>query len=175
MLTFEPKEAGSMQRPPRDPREPLLTGALVQRILLVSVLLVGGAWWLFSWELAAGADLAEARTAAVNLFVAIELVYLFSCRSLTRPMWRLGPFSNRWLLTSVVTQAAGQLAITYLPACNGLFHTVPIGGDVWLRIVGISVLACLVIALDKHLRARHGRPRTPTLRPAGSERRGADV
>ena len=64
MLAFEPKEAGIMTRPPRDPHQPLLTGALVVRILLVSALLVGGSWWLFEWEHASGASLAEARTAA---------------------------------------------------------------------------------------------------------------
>ena len=54
------------------------------RILLVSALLVAGSWWLFEWELASGASLAEARTAALNLFVVVEAFYLFSCRSLTR-------------------------------------------------------------------------------------------
>src|SRR5680860_1249761 len=60
MLAFEPKEPGIMTRPPRDPARPLLTGALVTRILLVSALLVGGTWWLFEWELDNGASLAEA-------------------------------------------------------------------------------------------------------------------
>ncbi|TDD40882.1 HAD family hydrolase [Saccharopolyspora elongata] len=154
MLAFEPKEADSMQRPPRDPRKPLLTRPLVLRILLVSVLLVGGSWWLYSWELANGATLAEARTAAVNLFVAVELVYLFNCRSLTRPMWSIGVFSNRWILGGVAVQAAGQLAITYLPVFNGLFHTAPITADVWLRILGLALLAWLIVAADKRLRKR---------------------
>ena len=39
MLAFEPKEPGIMQRPPRDPQRPLLTGELVWRILLVGALL----------------------------------------------------------------------------------------------------------------------------------------
>ena len=42
MLAFEPKEEGIMSRPPRDPRQPLLTGALAWRIVLVSALLVAG-------------------------------------------------------------------------------------------------------------------------------------
>ncbi len=95
MLAFEPKEPGIMTRAPRDPHQPLLTVALVVRILLVSALLVGGSWWLFEWELANGASLAESRTAAVNLFVVVEAFYLFSCRSLTGPAWRIGLFSNR--------------------------------------------------------------------------------
>ncbi|CAL9463510.1 putative cation-transporting ATPase F [Actinosynnema sp. ALI-1.44] len=152
MLAFEPKEAGIMTRPPRDPGRPLLTRALVVRILLVSTLLVAGAWWLFQWELANGASLAEARTAALNVFVVVEAFYLFSCRSTTRSAWRIGVFSNRWVVVGVTAQAIGQLAITYLPAMNAIFGTAPIGTDVWLRVLGIAVVASLVVAVDKRLR-----------------------
>lgn len=154
MLAFEPKEPGLMSRPPRAPGRPLLTWTLTLRILLVSTLLVAGTWWIFELELAGGASLAEARTAAVNVFVAVELFYLFSCRSLTRSVWRIGFFSNRWVILGVLVQAAGQLAITYSPLMNGLFHTAPISVDTWLRILGIAVLASLVVAVDKRFR-RH--------------------
>lgn len=152
MLAFEPKEAGIMTRPPRDPDQPLLTRGLMVRILLVSTLLVAGSWWLFEWELANGASLAEARTAALNVFVVVEAFYLFSCRSLTRSAWRIGMFSNRWILVGVTVQAIGQLAITYLPAMNTVFGTAPISGDVWLRILAIAVAASLIVAVDKRLR-----------------------
>jgi cation-transporting ATPase F len=152
MLAFEPREAGIMERPPRDPGQPLLTKALLARIVLVSALLVAGSWWLFEWELARGADLPAARTAALNLFVVVQAFYLFSCRSLTRSAWHIGPFSNRWILLGVTLQAVGQLAITYLPAMNTMFHTAPIGADVWLRILVIATAASLVVAVDKRLR-----------------------
>jgi cation-transporting ATPase F len=152
MLAFEPKEPGLMSRPPRAPERPLLTWTLTLRILLVSTLLVAGTWWIFELELAGGASVAEARTAAVNLFVAVELFYLFSCRSLTRSMWRIGPFSNRWVVLGVLVQAAGQWAITYSPLMNELFHTAPITLDAWLRILGIALLASLVVAVDKRFR-----------------------
>ncbi|MEV4709555.1 cation-transporting P-type ATPase [Actinoplanes sp. NPDC049316] len=152
MLAFEPKETGIMTRPPRDPDQPLLTRALMARILLVSTLLVAGSWWLFHWELDNGASLAEARTAAVNLFVVVEAFYLFSCRSLTHSAWRIGVFTNRWLIAGVTVQALGQLAITYLPAMNTLFSTAPIAGGAWLRILGIAAIASLVVAVDKRLR-----------------------
>ena len=152
MLAFEPKEPGIMLRPPRDPARPLLTGALVFRIVLVSALLVGGSWWVFEWERSSGASLAEARTVAMNLFVAVETFYLFSCRSLTSSMWRIGVLSNRWILGGVALQWAGQLAITYTPVMNSLFRSAPISADAWLRILAVAVLASLVVAVDKRLR-----------------------
>lgn len=119
---------------------------------LTSVLLVAGTWWLFLWERDTGASLSEARTAAVNLFVAVELFYLFGCRSLTRSVWRLGLLGNRWLIGGILLQTAGQLALTYLPVMNGLFHTAPIDSRAWLRVLGIALLTAFVVAVDKRLR-----------------------
>ncbi|MQS03726.1 cation transporting ATPase C-terminal domain-containing protein, partial [Streptomyces alkaliterrae] len=141
-------------RPPRDPARPLLTVGLTARIALVSALMVIGAWWIFNWERSAGVELAEARTAAVNLLVAVQVVYLFSCRSLTRPVWRLGFFSNPWVIGGVLVQLAGQLLITYTPVMNALFGTAPIDAGAWLRVAAFAVLASAVIAADKHFRPR---------------------
>ena len=154
MLAFEPKEPGIMTRPPRDPGQPLLTRTLVGRILLVSALLVATSWWLFEWELGNGATLPEARTAAVNLFVVVEAFYLFSCRSLTHSVWRIGFFTNRWLILGVAVQALAQIAITYLPAMNGVFQTAPIGLDVWVRIFAIAAGISVVVGTEKWVRAR---------------------
>lgn len=152
MLAFEPKEAAIMSRPPRDPDQPLLTRTLVGRILLVSTLLVASAWWLFEWEVGKGASVEAARTAALNLFVVVEAFYLFSCRSLTRSAWRIGFWSNRWIIFGVAAQAIAQLAITYLPAMNAVFATAPIGALVWLRIFGVATVVSLVVAADKLVR-----------------------
>ncbi|MBB1254009.1 HAD-IC family P-type ATPase [Streptomyces sp. OF3] len=154
MLAFEPKEREIMTRPPRDPARPLLTVGLTARIALVSALMVIGAWWIFNWERSAGVELAEARTAAVNLLVAVQVVYLFSCRSLTRPVWRLGFFSNPWVIGGVLVQLAGQLLITYTPVMNALFGTAPIDAGAWLRVAAFAALASAVIAADKHFRPR---------------------
>ncbi len=157
MLAFEPKEDGIMERPPRDPRTPLLTSALVMRILLVSALLVAGSWWVFEWEQGSGATLAEARTAALNLFVTVEAFYLFSCRSLIHSVWRIGVFSNRWIIVGVFVQILGQLGITYIPAMNTVFQTASISGEAWLRIVAVATATMVVVAVDKHFH-----PHVPT-------------
>ena len=154
MLAFEPKEAGIMTRPPRDPGQALLTRSLVFRVLFVSALMIAAAWYLFEWELANDATLPEARTAAVNLFVAVEAFYLFSCRSLTRSAWHLGLFSNRWLIAGVATQALAQIAFTYLPAMNAVFQTAPIDATVWLRIFGIAAGIGVVVGIEKWWRGR---------------------
>ena len=154
MLAFEPKESDVMTRPPRDPGQPLLTRELVVRILLVSTLLVVGAWWLFEWEVANGATLSEARTAAINVFAVVQSFYLFSCRSLTQSAWRIGIFTNRWLIVGVAAQAFLQLAITYLPVMNTVFQTAPLDPGAWLRIFGIALVVSMAVGAEKWLRTR---------------------
>ena len=151
VLAFEPKEPDVMNQPPRDPKQPLLTKPLLVRILLVSVLLVAGSWWLFEWEFAHGAGIESARTAVVNLIVAVEAFYLFNCRSLTRSAWHLGLFSNRWLIVGVLVQTLAQIALTYLPVMNRLFQTAPIGLDAWLRILAVSLLTVILVGVEKRL------------------------
>lgn len=51
MLAFEPREPGIMMRPPRDPGQSILTGVLIERIILVSALMLAGAYGVFLWEL----------------------------------------------------------------------------------------------------------------------------
>ena len=152
MLAFEPKEPDIMLRPPRDPSRPLLTVGLVLRVVLVSALLVAGAWWLFEWERNGGTTLAAARTAALNFFVTVEIFYLFSCRSLTRSVLHVGVFSNRWIYVGIGAQIAGQLALTYVSVMNRLFLTAPIAAGAWLRILLLGVAASVVVAIDKRVR-----------------------
>ncbi len=157
-LTFEPKEADLMRRPPRHPRQPLLTRPLVLRTALVSLIMVAGGLGLFLWELrVADAGLAAARTVVVNVIVLIEALYLFNCRSLTHSVFSLGFFTNRWAVGGAVAMVAAQLLFTYAPFMNQLFHSVPIGGASWLRILGVAGVVFVVVEVEKWL--RHGRGR----------------
>jgi cation-transporting P-type ATPase F len=158
MLAFEPKEAGIMTRPPRDPDRPLLTGSLVWQVGFVSLVLLVGSLWMFRTELAAGAATPQARTAALNLFVLVQIVYLFTCRSLTGSMRQVGLLSNRWLLLGVAVQLAAQAALTWIPAMNVLFSTEAPRAEAWPKLLAYTALATVVLALEKRVRlARSGR------------------
>ncbi|MEO6510851.1 MAG: HAD-IC family P-type ATPase [Nocardioides sp.] len=153
-LAFEPREAGIMDRLPRAPDRPLLTATLIWRTVLVAGLLVTGSWWVFVSEQALGVSLESARTAAVNLFVTVEIAYLYSCRSLAGASWRLGLFTNRWVVGGVLIQICAQAGLTYLPFMNRLFGTAPIEAESWLRILVVAAAIAVVIAVDKSVALR---------------------
>jgi Ca2+-transporting ATPase len=156
-LAFEPKEPGIMLRPPREPNAPILTRSVIFRITLVSFLMLGAAFWLFAWELSDGATLAEARTAAVNAFVMVELFYLFNCRSLEKTVFQLGFFSNPWVLGGTVAMFLLQLAYTYLPVMNRLFQSAPVTLAVWGRTGAAGLIVFVVVEIEKWLWKKTGK------------------
>lgn len=152
MLAFEPAERGVMHRPPRAPDHPLIDSLLLGRIMLVSVLLLLGAFGLFELALARGLSVAQARTIAANVFVLVELVYLFNCRSLTRPLWAMEAFSNPWVWFGSGAMLALQMVFTYAPVFNEIFQTAPIGVVEWSWITAVAVVCALAVELEKRLR-----------------------
>ncbi len=153
-LAFESGEPGIMSRPPRNPRQTILHFRLVLRIVLVGLMLAAACFGLFEWALASGASEAAARTVAVNMLVMGELFYLFNCRSLSRSMFVLGLWSNRWLLAGVTGMILLQLAFTYTPAMNVAFHGAPIGLDAWVRIIALAATIYAVVGMEKWIDQR---------------------
>jgi magnesium-transporting ATPase (P-type) len=157
MLAFEPKEPGLMRRPPRDPRQPILTFPLFMRTGLVTLLTLAGAFGAFLWEQEVrGTSLAAARTAVVNVIVMVDVFYLLNCRSLLRSIFDVGALGNRWVFFGIAAMVLAQVLFTHAPVMNRLFDTAPIDAAAWLYATGIGLAAYLVVEIEKGLRRRRG-------------------
>ncbi|PTN11204.1 cation-transporting P-type ATPase [Nitrosomonas aestuarii] len=154
MLAFERKEPGIMTRPPRHPGASVLTRELGFRIGLVSLMLLIGAFGFFEWALWHGKSIETARTMAVNMFVFGELFYLFNCRSLRHSMFKIGVFSNYWLLLGVTTMVLLQILFTYSPTMNVLFGSAPLEMIEWTFILSGGLVIYSVVGTEKWLRLR---------------------
>jgi len=153
MLVFEPKETNLMTRPPRDPQRPLLTYPLFMRTGLVSLIMIGGGFWLFFQQMnIAGNTIEEARTAVVNTIIMAKLTYLFSCRSLDRSLFSIGVFTNPLIWVGSLSMIAVQLLFTYTPWMNHLFQTAPLSADAWLRIAVVASISFLAVELEIWIR-----------------------
>jgi len=169
VLALEAREPGIMRRPPRQPNAPILTRTLLARIGLVGTLILAGAFGLFEWELISGSSIEAARTVAVNTVIMVELFYLLNCRSLTHSMFRLGVFSNLWVVVGIVAMVLLQLLFTYVPFMNTALESAPITLGAWARIVGVGFIGYLLVELEKWL--RRSRQTVPDPQPvaAGSD------
>ena len=116
-LALEPKERDLMQRPPRNPRAPLLSGPMLAQIALAGLLVLIAAFGLFEWELQRGAGEDAARTVALNTVAVIQAFYLLNCRSLRRSVFSVGLFRNGLLWAGIGCVLLLQAAITYVPFC----------------------------------------------------------
>jgi cation-transporting P-type ATPase F len=160
MLAFEPQEKDTMKRPPRDPDEPILTNSLIMRTLLVGFILLVTAYGLFMYETEIlGATLDEGRSVATTVFIILQSFYLLNCRSLVRPFFPSGAFSNAWIFYGIGLMLALQLAFVYLPFMNTLFHTAPIPLMSWVRVILAGLVLYFVVEFEKWLRYRHERGR----------------
>jgi len=157
MLVFEPKETDLMERPPRDPKLPLLTFPLIMRTGLISLIMIIGGYWLYFYETGIGGEtIAGARTAVINVIVMVETAYLMSCRSLTHSVFHVGLFSNRLAIVGAASMIGAQLLFTYAPFMQHLFHTAPLDGGAWLRIAGVAALSFALVEFEKWIRiGRH--------------------
>jgi magnesium-transporting ATPase (P-type) len=149
-VSFEPAESDVMRRAPRPPDEPILSGFLVWRIVFVSTLLLLGTFGLYLWERAQGADLALARTVAVNALVMLEVVYLFNTRYLRACVLNVtGLFGSRPILIAVAVVVALQLVFTYAPPLQALFDSRPVPILSWCLIVLVAVAVLLLVEAEK--------------------------
>ncbi|MCZ8233786.1 MAG: HAD-IC family P-type ATPase [Inhella sp.] len=158
VLAFEPTENDVMRRPPRPPKQALLSTFLVWRIALVSTLFLLGIFGTYEWALRQGASTEAARTLAVNTLVCMEVAYLFSVRYLKAPAftWR-GVRGTPRVLAAVAGVLLLQALFTWAPPLQRLFQTegLPLTWTVLIGAVGLAVL--LLLEAEKALLRRYER------------------
>jgi Ca2+-transporting ATPase len=141
-LIRDPAEPDAMRRPPRDPREPLVTWRLARRMLGEGALLSAGILTAYLWAVWAEGPSARANTLA---FVAMVLIHPFqalACRSETVSWWRLPPNPLVWL--AVVVLAGVQWLTVAWPPLATLLRTAPLAPADWL-VIGLAVLAPVML------------------------------
>lgn len=154
-LSFERPEMDVMSRPPHDPNTSILSGFLVWRIVFVALLMMGGGFALYFWEIMQGSSIELSRTVVVNALVMGQIVYLFNCRYLLASvMSREGLSGNRNILVAVAILLLFQLALTYLPVMQQLFGTTALDMAAWGRIIVFSLMLFLLIEFEKYLLRR---------------------
>jgi len=150
-LAFEPIAPQLMQQPPRPPEQPLLTGGLLRRVLVVSLFNWAVIFGLFFWMEQRSGDLALARTMAVQGLVLAHLVYLASISQLRRGLrdlpgrgWRALAQAPATLLAIAGTVAV-QALFSQAPAMNSFFGTAPLHPG-QLLICALPMLLMLPVA-----------------------------
>ncbi len=129
-IAFEPKETGTMVRSPMPPNQPLLTGKLLWRILIISIFNLIAVFGMFEWILQTTGNINLARTMAVHTLVAAETFYLLSISQCIPSLFSyLKDRSRTFAYIPVIGVACVfilQIFFSQLPMINPLFNTQPL-------------------------------------------------
>jgi Ca2+-transporting ATPase len=128
-----------MRIPPIPGGEPLLNGAVLSRVALMTPVMGLSTLGYFIWRLSQGVDYAQVQTETFTVLAACQWFNVLNCRSATHSAFDAGLMRNRWLLGGLTLGIILQMTVIYWPPMNQLFHTVPLAaGDFLLMALAAS-------------------------------------
>jgi Ca2+-transporting ATPase len=154
-LGLEPPERDVMRRPPRPPREPVVTRGRGLVILghgtLVAAVSLAGFW--LEWQGEEGRQ-SRAQTLCFCVAAFSQLFFAIGCRSERLTALQAGFFANPFLLRAIAVSALLQVTVVTLPATRPLFDVEAGLGLQWLEVVALSLIPVTVIEVAKVLSSR---------------------
>jgi Ca2+-transporting ATPase len=147
-LGVDPPDPDLMARSPRDPKESIFTKKVRWYIGGLAVNIFVGLFPLFYWYWKSE-GVVKAQTMVLVTIILFEMFNAFNCRSDRYSIFKLGWFSNKWLVWAVLSSLLLMALILYIPYLALLFHTVPLGFTDWMVAVGISCSALVFVELYK--------------------------
>lgn len=151
-LAFEPTEAGTMTRPPRQRDAPILSRELLWHVVLVALLFLAAVFGVFKYATNMGYPLELAQTMAMNSMVVLEIFHLFFIRNIysTSLNWA-AVRGTRVIWIVVVVIIIAQIAVTYLPVLQWLLGTrsVPLADG--LLIVAVGAAFFVIVEIEKQI------------------------
>jgi Ca2+-transporting ATPase len=146
-LASEPAEKNIMSRPPRSPRENIFAGGMGWHILWVGLLMGIVTLSVQAWTINQGDSHWQTMTFTVLCFS--QLGHVMAIRSENKSIFRIGVFSNKPMLLTLVITVALQLMIIYTPFFNDIFKTQPL--TLWELVItmGLSSITFLAVEIEK--------------------------
>lgn len=149
-IAMDKPEPGLMSMAPRSPKEGVFSRGLGFKIGFRGILIGVTTLFLFLFVLIREQDIILARTVAFTALVMCQLFHVFDCRSERETVFKLGFFSNPWLLGAVALSLLMQITVIYWPFLQNIFATTPLGWDDW-RLILLFTGAPTIVSAFKYL------------------------
>ena len=118
-IGMEPAEDGLLKKPPRDPKEGILTPGFVGQIFFQGGLMAGATMWAWSLGMRQGGE-ALACTMAFSALTLARLFHGFNCRS-SYSIIQLGLLSNPGSLAAFMLGSILLAAVLFVPGLQMFF------------------------------------------------------
>jgi Ca2+-transporting ATPase len=164
-LAVEPREPDLMQRPPRESDEPLIPRPLLQRIVLESGLIAGGAITAYGLGILRHGFGPVAQTMAFASLLGAQLLHIPLARAGEGPATIGKRPANRWLTIGTALSAGLQLVALFVPPVRAALGGAALGPiDLALAALGAVVPIASIELQRRWSRHRQATPAAPTLR-----------
>ena len=151
-LAMEPKEKGLMQGIFERPKKWIVDGLMAQRMFLMAVSMAIGTLYIFHEYfsvLGGEADLTKAWTISLTILAMFQWFNAWNCRSESKSIFQMNPFSNMFLVGATVIVVSLQLLAVYNPFFQKFLHTTSLEVSEWLILIPIAALIILVEEMRK--------------------------
>ncbi len=152
-LALEPSAPDMMKRPPRDPREGLVSRQFLglvawQGAMIAALTLIAFGLGL-RWHGTEPDGVRRATTMAFLTLALAQVVHAFNARSQRRSVFTSRLFTNGWLWVAVLICVLLQVAAVSLPLLRRVLHTVPPTASEWAVIAACSLAPVVIVELVK--------------------------
>ncbi|MBX4212490.1 cation-translocating P-type ATPase [Candidatus Pacearchaeota archaeon] len=154
-LSVDPSSQNLMDRPPRKVNGGIMDRSMIFSIIYVSTLItiavLGLFWWAMQYyqALPQAIFLDKIQTIAFTSIIMMELARLQAVRA----EYKLGLFSNKYLIIAVASSIILQLVVIYTPLSK-FFGTALLSGFDWSMILGATLVVFLLNLLGASIRRR---------------------
>lgn len=150
-FVFEPGEDDLMKR---NPRSSLTTNILTERIkkLIWITSFVTGTFLLFIYIFLSNLNFDIEKTRTI-IFVALStgsIFFAFSLKALSKPIWKINLFSNRYLIFSMFISIAFLLIAMFFEPIRNILSLVKLSYSELLFLVGIGIFNLFIIEVIKY-------------------------
>jgi len=160
-LAVEPAEPNVMSRPPHDPKESIFARGLGIYMIRIGVVLaiIAIAQMIIGYHLAqtTPGNPDRWKTMVFTTLCLAQMGHVLAIRSNSRLTVELNPFSNPYVLVSVVFTSLLQLALIYVEPLRNFFGTQILSPSELLICLGFSSLLFIWIELEKLLSRWRGK------------------
>jgi Ca2+-transporting ATPase len=148
-LTAEPAEKGIMQRPPRPPKESIFSHGMWQHMLWVGLLMGGVSLFTQAWALHSGS--AHWQTMVFTVLCLSQMGHVLAIRSEKESLFKIGIFSNLFLLAAVALTFVLQMATIYVPLLQPIFKTEALSAEELVLCIALSAVVFVAVEIEKWL------------------------
>ena len=125
-------------------------------MILMIIVMVIGAIIIFKVTLPLGIE--KARTLAFLFIAFSQLFNVLNLRSLEKSVFRMNPFSNKYLVFGLGAALLANVLVVYVPKMREIFHLEAVSAKEFLIILLVSFLIIIFAEIYKMLKKRFGSP-----------------